>query len=284
MSNETMPPAAPEQASIPAAPVNLINDKGDMAENWHTRAPEGYEDLRDDKTLSTIKNIWDFGKSHVHMRKQVPVDKMPRPNEKWGDDDWNEFYKAAGRPETPGDYNIQRAEGITEEEMPQEVIDGYQDLFHRIGLSDKQVKAIETHNNELSVKRKTAQLQAEEDFNTSLWDKLHDEWGRAYDQKVFRGTKAIERGTEGDEGLYQRVLDKVNKDADLIKYVANMEDKFSEHEPIERSTIPTPKDLQAQINEIMADPRYTNRDKSVRQPLIDRVMRLREQMIKDKAG
>ena len=64
--------------------------------------------------------------------------------------------------------------------------------------------------------------------------------------------------------------------------MANIEDGFSEHDPVAIQRIDTPSDIQSQITELMADPRYNSRDKAVRQPLISKIMRLREQMAKDK--
>jgi hypothetical protein len=286
MSDETDTSVETEQLSTETTtetkPTSPFNADGTLVENWHTMAPEGYEHLREDKTLPRIKKFWDLSSSYVNVRKQVPLDKMPRPNDNWGDDDWNEFYEAGGRPATAADFNIKRPEEIPEHAMSDDMINGYQDLFHKIGLSRKQVDAIVKHNNDMTITTIKAIKQQEEEFDAALWDKLHDEWGRAFDQKEFRCKKAIGRGTGEDEGHYKRVHELVRKSPDLLKCLANIEDQFSEHTPFESSTIPTPGDIQTQITELMADPRYMSKDKVVRQPLIDRVMRLREQMNKDK--
>ncbi len=272
-------PAAAVPATIPAS---LISADGSLVDGWHAQAPEGYEDLREDKSLGTIKSIFALGKSYVHVRKQVPMDKMPRPNDNWGADDWNEFHTAGGRPDTAADYGIKRHESIPEEAMPQEVLDGFQEVLFKHGASKKLADALVAYNDEQTLKMMKQIADKETEFNTKLWDSLHDTWGRAYDQRVARGTKAIERGAKGDEGFYQRVLAEVNKSADMIKLMANIEDGFSEDTLVESPRIDTPADTKSQITELMADPRYSSRDKAVRQPLIDKIMRLREQMAKDK--
>jgi len=231
MPDDETPPET-EQAPTPTVPVNLVSADGTLIDNWQSHAPEGFEDLREDKSLSTIKNVWGLSKSFVHVRKQVPVDKMPRPNENWGDSDWDEFHKAGGRPETAADYNIKRNEAIPEELISQETMDGFQKLLFKHGASKKLVDALMTYNDEQTLKMMKQHEEKTTEFNTRLWDSLHDTWGAAYDQRVGRAKKAIERGTNEDEGFYQRVLSKVDKSADLIKFMANMEDKFSEHEPV----------------------------------------------------
>ena len=284
MTEEGTPPVegqAPE-APAPTVPPSLVSADGSLVDNWQQHAPEGYEDLKDDKTLSTMKNVWNLSKSYVHVRKQVPMDKMPRPNENWGDADWQEFYKAGGRPETPKDYNIKRHPDIPEDIMPQDVIDGYQELLHKHGASQKLVDALAEYNNELTLKQIKANADAETEHNTRLWDQLHDEWGRAYDQKVFRAEEAIKKGTNGDEGYYQAVLAEVNKSANLIKLMSRIEDQFSEHSPVERASIPTPADLKEQIAELRKDSRFTSPYLNVRQPIIDQINRLTEKMLREK--
>jgi hypothetical protein len=207
---------------------------------------------------------------------------MPRPNENWGETEWNEFYEAGGRPKTAKDYNVKIPKDFPADKWDQAKADKYQEMFHKIGLSKKQADQLIAFNNEDVLATLKGMEEQETQFNIDLWDKLHTKWGRAYDQNVFRGEKAIERGCKGDEGLKQRILDKVNKDADLIEYVANMESFFVEHGVVEDPSIPTPGDLQSQIDKIMADPRYMSKDKSIRQPLIDQVQRLFAQMNKDK--
>jgi hypothetical protein len=58
--------------------------------------------------------------------------------------------------------------------------------------------------------------------------------------------------------------------------------KFVEHKIVEDPGIPTPADLQTQITEIMADPRYDHTDPEVRQPLIDKVLMLRRKLNENK--
>jgi hypothetical protein len=281
MAEEETPPVDTGQA-VETVPASLVSEDGSLADGWQQHAPEGYEALKEDKSLGTFKNVWDIGKSYVHVRKQVPVDKMPRPNDTWGDGDWDEFYKAGGRPETAADYNIKRHESIPEAAMPKEVIDGFQEIFFKYGASQKLVDAIIKYNNELALKAIQQQKDEIEQRNTQIWDQLHDKWGRAYDQRVLRAEKAVERGSNGDEGLLQRVLAEVNKSATLLEFVANIEDQFSENDPVPKTRIDTNQDLQQQIAEIEADPRYTNPDIKVRKPLFEKASRLRAQLRQQK--
>lgn len=264
--------------------VSIAGADGVFVKDWHTKAPDGYEELRDDKSLATIKSVWDIGKSYRHVRKQVPLDKMARPNDTWGDSDWDEFHKAGGRPDTKEDYNIKRHEEMPEDAMTKEDIDSFHDLLFRHGASKKLSDAIVEWNNEHFLHIKKQIEQAEEDQTNQVSDGLRKEWGLAYDQNVHRGEVAIskDKDVESDPAYKARLLEKVNKDPDLIRFASNMGYKFVEHKIVEDPGIPTPVDIQTQITEIMADPRYSHIDLEVRQPLIDKVLMLRRKLNESK--
>jgi len=283
MSELETPPVAPEQAPE-APPTSLVDADGKLVDNWQTHAPKGYEDLIEDKSLSTIKNVWDMGKSYVHIRKQVPMDKTALPNDKWGETEWSEWHKAGGRPETAADYDIKRHEEIPEEAMTKEMIEGYQELFHSIGLSKKQSDAIAAYNSEKMLAQINTMAQNQEDSANQVSDGLRKLWGLAYDQNIHRGNVAIDKDkdVEGDGAYKARLLEKVNKDPDLIRFASNMGYKFVEHKIIEDPGIPTPADLQTQIAEIQADPRFSHVDPEVRQPLIDKMLLLQRRLTENR--
>ena len=165
MADEETPPET-EQAPVATVPASLVSADGSLVDGWHSQAPEGYEDLREDKSLSTIKNVFALGRSYVHVRKQVPMDKMPRPNENWGDADWEDFHKAGGRPDTAADYGLKRDEGIPEEIMPQEMLDGKQELLFKHGASKNLVEALNSYDNEQMLKLIQQDADKETERNT----------------------------------------------------------------------------------------------------------------------
>lgn len=288
MSEETTPPAAPPEQppAAPTEPTSPFKEDGTLVENWHTLAPEGYEDLRKDKTLPRFngKSIWEFGRSHVHLRKQVPLDKMPRPNENFTDADWEDYYRAGGWPETPGDYNIVRPADFPEDLWDDDRVAKYQDFFHKIHLNKGQVDALTKLNNEEVLALKQSREQQEEiDFNI-LKDGLVKKWGMAYDQKTHIGNIAIEKGTiKGKDGKVdldakERLIEKINADPDLLEFTSNLGSLFTEHGIVEDTQIPTPGDMDAKISEAMQHPAYMN-DKH---PDHDRQVQLVTQLIKEK--
>ena len=210
------------------------------------------------------------------------MDKMPRPNENWGEGDWEEFYKAGGRPETPKDYGDYEMPDWWDEDIKpwSQIQSEWQNTFFKLGLSKKQTDAIIEFNakqnefTEDSIKRMT---QENIDRNK---DALTNEWGRAYEQKEHRAKSIIEKGTKEDEGLHKHILQKMEEDILLKKWMANMADNFFEHSLVESPSIDTPSDTQDKIDDLMQnspvlkDPRSTPAE---RMKVMDKVMRLREE-------
>lgn len=245
MSEEQTPPENPEQPSSP------FNEDGTLVENWQALAPEGYEELRESQTLPRLKKFWDVAKSYEHVRRQVPLDKIAKPNENFTDSDWEAWYEAGGRPETAADYGIKRPKDYPEELWDEQRSQGYQDLFHKIGLSKAQSDALVAYNNEQTLAlKKTLDQQEELNFKT-LEDNLHTKWGAAYDQNVHLGNIAIEKGSKGDLEYKERLLDKINSDPDLIEFASNLGSLFAEHKIVEDTKIPTPGDYDEQISKAM---------------------------------
>ena len=78
------------------------------------------------------------------------------------------------------------------------------------------------------------------------------------------GNIAIAEAVKDKNGIVNeeykaRLLEKVNKDPDLIRLVSNLGSKFSEHGIIHDTGIPTVGDLTTQINEEMAKESYTKK-------------------------
>lgn len=247
-----------EEAQNSNAPTSIIGEDGNFVKNWQTLLKD--ESLHEDKTLGTIKNPESLAKSYVHVRKQVPLDKIAKPTENYGDEDWNQWYEAGGRPPTAADYNIQKPEEFPEEHWNKELMTNAQEVFHKIGLNQKQAKELMSWYNQTSLSAIQAEAQNNETQVREVEDALHREWGAAFSEKVRIGNLAVEKAVTDkngrvDEEYKIRLLDKINRDPDLIKMTSNLGGKFIEA-GAPMPGIPTPGDIQNRINEEMAKPAY----------------------------
>jgi len=275
-----------ETTTVVADPVPFADADGNFKEGWQGSLDE---DLREDKTLATMKNVNSMAKSLVFTKKMVGTDVTALPHDKFTEKDWDTWHDAGGRPPTAADYNFVKPKDFPDELWSDSRAVEWMDFLHKIGISANQAKAIfEKNNGDILIGDKSLSDAVAID-RQEVNDGLYKDWGNAYEPKKHLGNLAVEHGckgatatTEGDAEFKARLLDKFGDDPDFIRYSSNLGGKFAEHGSITVSTVPTPGDIQTQIAEIMAKPEYTHRDKKVRQPLIDQVMTLRKQLNKSK--
>jgi hypothetical protein len=257
----------------------MVNTDGTFAENWHTMLQDGT--LHEDKTLPRIKDVESLAKSYVHVRKQVPLDKMARPNENWTDSDWEEYHKAGGRPDTAEDFNIKKPDDLPEGiPWDEDLSKDYQNLFFKIGLSKKQSDAIADFNKTRMIETKQRLDQMKESEFVTLKDALTKKWGMAYDQNVHLGNIAIEKGSKKDLDFKERLIQKINADPDLVEFTSNLGGLFAEHKIVEDTNIPTPADIQTRISEEMARDSYTNRNHPNHKHQVQLVQQLFQEKVK----
>ena len=282
----TTTPAPTPAAAVPAAPViapetNYVGSDGVLSEGWQSTLPEGY---RDEPSLKTVRDAKVLAKMFVDTKRMVGKDTIAVPNDSSPKDEWSEYYRHGGRPDTVEDYGLAVPEGFPPEfadkVFPADRIAKWQQRFFDGGVSKKAASQfIAEFANDMLRDMQSAK-QAEEAQLTELTSGLSTEWGAAYDQNIHLGNIAIEEGTKGSAEFKDRVVAKVQKDPDLTRLLANLGSKFAEGKPPDFTNIPTPSDLQTQIDELMASPVLTDRESTIaqREVITSKVMALREKM------
>ena len=251
------PPVAPAAVTPPVGtPPNYFNSDGTFNEGWQSTLPEGY---RDEASLKTVNDGKVLAKMFVDTKRMVGKNTIAIPDDTSPKDEWDSYYDAGGRPLTAADFNLTRPEEMPEEYYNTELATAAQDLFHEIGLSQKQANALFAFNNNNVIAQLAKKVQSDEFAMTELKNSLSTEWGSAYEQRVHLGNVAVEQGVGDNEELKARVIKKYGNDPDLIRVFSNLGAKFVEHGTVDTSKfIPTPSDLQVQINELMASPILTD--------------------------
>jgi len=238
------------QEETPSTP--LVDDKGNLRDGWTGILDE---ELRDSPFLKESKTLQGIAKSVVNARSMVGRDKITKPNDASTEDEWNEWYKAGGRPENFSDYGFEKPEELPDEYYDQQRAEKYMKLFHKIGLSATQAKTLFDAHNEDVISELKQVLQQRKLSDTELRDGLRADWGNAYEQKKHFGNLAIEKGSQ-DEEHKQRMVEKYGNDPDFIRFAANIGGLFNESSVPNTPAVPTPSDIQEQIDEAQAHPAY----------------------------
>ena len=276
----TEPVATPgvEPVATPTE-TNYFNSDGTFNEGWQSTLPEGY---RDEASLKTVNDGKVLAKMFVDTKRMVGKNTIAIPDETSPKDEWSEYYRHGGRPDTVEDYGLAVPEGFppefAEKVFPADRIAKWQQRFFDGGVSKKAaMQFIAEFANDMLADIKSAN-QAEESQLAELTSGLSTDWGAAYDQNIHLGNMAIEEGTMGDAEFKARVVAKIQKDPDLTRFTSNLGGKFAEGKSPNYTNIPTPSDLQTQINEIEANPLYLNGTQKQRMELAAKVMEIRKKM------
>ena len=267
-------------------PIHFNND-GTFGDGWQGTLEEG---LREEKSLATFKNVNDLAKSFVSTKSMVGKDTIAIPTDASTEQEWEAYHVAGGRPDTVEDYGLKVPEGFPEEVVekifPKERLTAWQDRFFKAGISKKAAdKFIADYAQDIlldlqNMKREEEQQMAE------LKSGLHTDWGNAYEQKKHIGNIAMEKAASTEKGdvvivdeeFKARLVEKAGNDPDIIRAFANIGSRFIDGKSPNYTNIPTPSDLQTQIDKIQENPLYLNGTTEQRMKLANQIMAIREKM------
>jgi hypothetical protein len=160
-----------------AAGTHLVDD-------W--REAIGEPEIAGHASLASIKDLKSLTKSYVNAQKLIGADKIPKPSDKWTDKEWGDFFKAIGRPEDAGKYDL-RAEGLQIPEgfrTPEEFATGFKKAVHEAGLTPKQANKVWTYLQSKGVEAFNGYQKETTGRISAQTEELRKEWGQAYDDKM----------------------------------------------------------------------------------------------------
>ena len=283
MDNPETTPAAPITPEVTPETTPVVKSyfgaDGTLNEGWQSTLQDGY---REEKSLATVKDAKVLAKMFVDTKRMVGRETIVKPSDISTEADWEAYHKAGGRPETVEDYGLAAPEGFPEELVkqvfPDDRISKWQERFYKGGVSKKAAQQFiaEFANDMLADHQAHQQLQEQQ--MAELTSGLSQDWGAAYEQNKHLGNIAITEGVEGNLEFQERLSQKFGSDPDFVRFASNLGKKFAEGKPPSFSAIPTPSDLQDQIDTLMADPLYMKGTQPQRMKIANKVMALRAQM------
>ena len=234
-------------------PAPLADAEGNLRDGWTETLDES---IRGEKCLASVKTVGGAIKSLVNAQRMVGRDKIVRPNEASSEDEWNEYYNAGGRPENALEYGWAKPEDLPDEHWKEDEMKEIMEHYHKIGLSKKQAQEIFDYNMGKTVAMVKDKATQDELAVNKLKDGLAADWGQAYEQKKHLGNVALEKASDGNPEMKERLVEKYGNDPDLIRAFSNIGSQFAEHGVVESTNIPTPSDIQSQIDGLMKKPVY----------------------------
>lgn len=263
---ETESPVNQEQTIVPEQQNEQLNEQkptvfdygkmltaeGALADNWRDGLPEN---IRHEKCLDSIKTFGTLAQGYVHAQKAMGAKRLAVPGETSTAEEWNDFYKALGRPDAEGDYThdaVELPDGIT---LDENQLAEFKKFAFAHGMNQKTFEAALAFDIQRSQKAYEAARAAHNAEYTETLGKLKQEYGNTFDTVIAQCNKAMETFGLTDVMREKGLLNNYT----VIKALANIGEKMSESKLKGDSGTPSGMDPASRLAEIQSnydDPYY----------------------------
>ena len=237
-----------ETTAVSAAPPqSYIDGEGNFTDGWKDHYVS--EDLRGEAIFDRMTSIHGMTKTLANFERMKGADTMPVPSDRFGDEDWDTFFKSAGW--TGEQIGFNAPEGLPDGIWSDDRANAFSDVFNKLRLTPhQQAGIVEAYNADI-LQQVTDNNNNIETSSAAVKTELLTEKGNAYTQFMHNGDFAVEKGMDSPEHK-QRLIDKFGKDIDFIRLMGNLGSNFNESGSIPKDAMAdTPRDIQGEINEIM---------------------------------
>jgi len=193
-------------------------------------------------------------KAHVEARKKLGENPITVPGPNASDEEWANFYKAIGRPESPDKYQFTEVEGM---EGNPEMDKAFAETAHKYGLTPNQADGIRLFLANYAKEWEQTQEQTIEQVKAETEKMLKQEYGQNYEANITAADKAL-RQVFGEEAAKKLAAAGLHVDPDIVKGFVKLsqvvgEDKLkgigeggAAHSPMTRE----------ELEELMSRPEY----------------------------
>jgi hypothetical protein len=238
-------PAVPNEPS-PAAPSDVV---------WKSTLPE---DIKNDPSLSHIKDVETLAKSYVHAQKMIGADKVLVPGKHATEQEWQDLFRKLGLPESEDKYELQVGE-----DADKELLAGFKKQAMEAGVLPKQAQKIVDWLNTQGKARAEQEAQAAEAQALESRQMLEKEWGEEFNKNLSAARAVLREYADEDFVNYLNETGLAN-DPKLVKLFSRIGGNLLE-ESIKgnRATaFEHPEQVQQRVNSILSDPKHPYNDAS----------------------
>jgi hypothetical protein len=177
---------------------------------------------------------------------------LVKPSKDWKDEQWNDFFSKAGRPENPDGYQLEVKDG----KYTPESITEFKQIAHKAGLLPNQVKAVMSFYETIQAKQGDAMQQADIAQRQAAERELKDEWGGQFEQKLNTAKKFV--NTFADEKDKEALFGKLGDDPMMLRILANAASVMRDDALLgtESDGNPNTSSLQQELDKIVQNPLY----------------------------
>jgi hypothetical protein len=167
--------------------------------NWFDPLPDEF------KTSDHVKNhksLDDFVKTSLEAQKVIGKKGIIKPGDGATEGDWNEYYKALGRPEKPEEYGFSKPEAWKEMPYDENLIPKFSELLHKNGIPAESAKGLwNDYHNIMLESYKSEIASREKEVQKSLADLRTEIGGEDAFNSMLETARVGVRETGGEELL-----------------------------------------------------------------------------------
>ena len=154
--------------------------------SWREALPA---DLKSEKTFEKFNDVPSLAKSYLEAQKAISKKRVIIPSDKATPEEWNNYYRSLGRPDTPEGYTLNN-EGITvDENMKKFAIS----VFHEAGLNNKQAEIINSKWNALQQEQAAAREAQINEVVGKVTAEFKKEWGNNFETNLKKADEIGQR-------------------------------------------------------------------------------------------
>lgn len=191
--------------------------------NWRNDIPA---EFKASPSLTTIKDVPDLIKGFVNAQSLIGMKRIALPPDNASEAQLSEFYTAIGRPDTVDKYSaasVKPAEGMTYDEAG---LKEARNLFHSIGLTDKQQQKIMDFYVGGMNKAHVDMIKSLESGKHEAEGALRKEWGTSYDANLGLVKEVLRH--YGDEAVAKELDTVIGNNVGLIRMLHKFGKTLSE--------------------------------------------------------
>ena len=256
-------PAGGETATPPAAPWADADGtwklgEGDAAQPWYATVPE--EDARATMEAKNYANPAELALAYSNLLKMSKGSDnvVSIPGEGAEDTQWDNFYRALGRPDKAEDYEFTHAEDV---KVDEDMVSFGKQMFHAMGVSAKQAQIGVTMWDKFVGEQNAALAEQWNTDNAKDVDALKAKHGDNFDTFIEAGKRVVYSA-----GLSKELIAKLEDDmgtASVLELFSTIGAKSSEGTFLTTSSggtsavdMMTPQQAQEEIDKLNADEKH----------------------------
>lgn len=219
------------------------------------------------KFPDTPEGLSEAVKSHIGLEKMLGHEKVPLPKGPEDTAGWALFKKALGIPDKPDGYGLTDAQ--VDESMKAMVFDKgkFQEIMLKHNATPAQAKGLWSAYQETAKAEYANALNSHKEAMEQVVNELKSDWGDAYDGNVQLGQLVINKFSD-DKETADYITSVLAREPMAIKWLAKIGNQFAENKigdfKYERFSV-SPEQAQAEIQEILNDPKHPYNDKNASQ-------------------